>query len=123
MTFKEEVCALIERHGVWLDENVEKIAQSLDRCAMPDGGASSPLREALNIAHQITGTSGSIGYPHISAAAAELEESLSQILASGSEVISDARGDDLRAQVDRLRSLAASTSPAQSELYAKFING
>lgn len=73
---------LVTRHCETLRRNVAEVAL----CIRPlDGAAIDPqaVEKSVSITHQVKGSGGSLGFPEVSAAAAELERHLRLLDAAG----------------------------------------
>lgn len=66
--------ALIKSYCDTLANQMVEIAGHLEDLKHQRGDAAAALTRSLDIVHQITGLSGSMGYPEISVKAAELEK-------------------------------------------------
>jgi len=119
----EQLRALIERHCTTLSVELEAVRTCLERLDEPDIAASEVIAEAIGLAHKIKGSSGSIGYPEISAAAALLEHYLRSLESLGEE-LGPVQRRQISAHFDGLERLIARISPEASTLYnAQFPQG
>jgi chemotaxis protein histidine kinase CheA len=80
---QEELRALIRKHCLTLKERVGVLGDMVAGVGRADRGSNAMTREARELAHQITGASGSMGFRPVSAAAAALERYLESLLDRG----------------------------------------
>ncbi len=116
MTVQEELRALIERNYLKLCEQLEAVTRLL-----VERDPEAPFDQALiaaaqSLTHQLRGSAGTIGFSRLSAAAAELDESLSRLMFDQSPVAAD-RLEGCLGLLIALRSIAAQTTPDMSALY------
>lgn len=112
----EQLSALIEKHCTTLTVELESVRNCLDRLDGSDQPVAEVIAEGIGLAHKIKGSSGSIGFPEISAAAALLERHL-RSLAELDETLSPAQRDQVFAHYDGLARLIRQVSPEASTLY------
>lgn len=74
MSLEDEIRAVVARHCETLLRDLEEVAESIARLYKERSDAS--VDAAIRISHRIKGSSGSIGFPAVSQAAAALEEAL-----------------------------------------------
>lgn len=112
----EKFKALLDKHCVWLEDTVKRIDEDLILTKRDKASRSWAVAEALMLTHQITGTSGSMGFNEVSERAALLEEQLKPLEFSEGDDYSQ----DLEHSIELLRSLkveADKVSPERSSLY------
>lgn len=115
---QDQLRALIADHCDWLGEQVTAIADAL---LTADGGIVAEqdvVLRARETTHQITGTTGTMGFGAIGHLAAELEDALAAMAETGSfeDEVACAQIGALLAQ---LRMQAATMTPEQSSLFHK----
>ncbi len=117
MTIQEQLRVLLARHCASLSADVDMIARSLSEVLNPNANQAVSISNALAVVHQIKGTSGSMGYPALSDAAARLEGCLKDLEPRAGYI---SEGDLQSAMID-LRALeqqARSATPEVSPLYS-----
>lgn len=119
---RDQLRALIERHCVTLRGHVEIIGRNLAHMSESSTRKPEALAEAESLAHQLKGSSGSIGFPQVSAAATALDEHLKQLCAAGGTVTAWEK-DRLCSLYEELRNVTAAISPESSTLYALSVSG
>jgi len=119
---QEQLRALIERHCVTLREHVDAVGRNLRRSFGPPEGDLDALAEAESLAHQLKGSSGSIGFSQVSAAATTLDDHLKTLCALGGRM-NEAQRARLFELYDELRTIAEAISPEKSTLYHATLNG
>lgn len=92
------------------------IGRSLSEVLNPSANQAASIRNALEVVHQIKGTSGSMGYPALSAAAERLEGCLKG-LAPRAGQISEGEFQSVMTCLRALEQQAQSTTPEASPLY------
>lgn len=115
MTAKERMRDLLKRYCTNLSGQLEILDQFLSQNCDIDARSSVPLAEAQNITHEMRGTSGSLGFSDIAAAASALDNDL-KLLAT-LDHISQARLRISKAHFARLRKTASQATPQGSTLY------
>jgi HPt (histidine-containing phosphotransfer) domain-containing protein len=116
LTIQEQLRALLTRHCASINADVDMIARSLSQVLNPNANQSASIRKALEVVHQIKGTSGSMGYPALSAAAERLEGCLKGVEPQAGQISEG----DLQPVMIYLRALeqqAQRTTPEVSPLY------
>ncbi|MCW5695312.1 MAG: Hpt domain-containing protein [Bauldia sp.] len=103
--------ALIERHCATLRANTELIGQLIGSMAGPDGGTAA--RQALDLAHQVAGAGGSIGFRAVSTAARAVEQELKRAIQAPAASSRAA----LIVRFQTLRETVAAVRPEESSLY------
>ncbi len=126
---REQLRALITRHCTTLAHEYEALTACLVRLDAVerevDGsdGSSSDLRvlmavrEGFELAHKIKGSSGSLGFAAISAAAGELENHLKAVERATVSVTDEEVGKAIKAALGALGELIRDVAPEQSALY------
>jgi HPt (histidine-containing phosphotransfer) domain-containing protein len=76
VTIQEQLRVLLTRHCATISTHVDMIRRSLSEVLNSNANQAASIRNALEVVHQIKGTSGSMGYPALSAAAERLEQCL-----------------------------------------------
>lgn len=112
----EEMRALITKHCSTLVVELEAIRDALDNLGQSNIDVTAVLAEAVERAHKIKGSSGTIGFPEISAAAAALEYCLRELVHRGGAIEADDRNRIL-SRYDRLDNLVRSVTPERSTLF------
>jgi HPt (histidine-containing phosphotransfer) domain-containing protein len=116
MTLQEQLRALIERNHTKLLDQVATLTQLLAECDRSGKLGQAPIVEAQRLTHQMRGAAGSIGFGKISAAAAELDESLKTLREGDGEIPADQLGASL-ALLAALQHVASESYPEASPLY------
>ncbi len=113
---QDQLRALIAKHCSWLSAQVADIATCMDNLKSGDSGGAADVRKAIELTHQISGTSGSMGFRAVSARALELEEHLLEI-EKMNDFHDDARYARARSLLGLLRDAAGGATPENSSLY------
>ena len=113
----DELRRLIERHCRSLKKLADEVGLHLALIA--NGGAvrRAELDRVLDVAHQINGSSGSIGFIEISESAADLEDQLKMLSNLDPEHSADSLILAAMASFERLRRLVDNLTPQQSALF------
>ena len=80
---QDQLRALISRHCAWLTGQISDIAAALGALEAGSGAPRDVLRQAIELTHQISGTSGSMGFAEVSEAASDLEYHLLDVETRG----------------------------------------
>jgi HPt (histidine-containing phosphotransfer) domain-containing protein len=115
MTVQEQMRDLLKRYCTRLFGQLETLDQLLSQSCGIDTHSSAPLTEAQNITHEMKGTSGSLGFSDIAAAASALDNDLKRLARQGCVSRSQLRNS--RALFARLREVASQATPQKSALY------
>lgn len=118
---EEQLRALIERHCVTIHEYVDRIGRHLSQIRGPSPNESEALTEAESLAHQLKGSSGSIGFMEVSKASTALDDYLKYLCASD-ETMTDEKQAKLLGLYGELRNIAEKISPESSTLYAMTVS-
>jgi len=113
---ESELRALIERHRTTLSRQVTALGRLLTRLDQPAANPLAVIGEARDLAHQLAGSSGSIGFAQVGAAAEALATRLKLLQAAGVPPGADERRR-LYALFDELDRIAEQTTPQDSRLY------
>jgi HPt (histidine-containing phosphotransfer) domain-containing protein len=116
VTIQEQLRVLLTRHCASISADVDIIARSLSEVLNPNANQAASIKNALEVVHQIKGTSGSMGYPALSAAAERLEGCLKGLEPQAGRISEG----DLQPVMTYLRALeqqGQSTTPEASPLY------
>jgi HPt (histidine-containing phosphotransfer) domain-containing protein len=116
VTLHDDLTEVLVRHRGWLAVRLEEIAACMEASLSPAAQTGTKLGHALEIVHQIKGTSGSIGFREVSSAAEALEAHLKSLAARRDADTPDeatARAWDLLA---RLQEDADRAEPERSTL-------
>jgi HPt (histidine-containing phosphotransfer) domain-containing protein len=119
MSIRDELTAVLVRHRGWLAVRIEQIAACIDASTARSQAADHRLAHALELVHQIKGTSGSVGFVEVSQAAEALESHLKSMAAEPDAGPADeavARAWDLLAA---LQARADSARPDRSKLLSE----
>lgn len=117
MTIQEQLRVLLTRHCASINADVDTIGRSLSDVLDPDANQAASIRNALAVVHQIKGTSGSMGYPALSAAAGRLEGCLKGLEPQAGRISAGELQPvmiDLRALERQARSMTPEVSPLYS---------
>lgn len=116
MSIQEQLRALIARHCATIRHTVEAIGRSLEETADPWSSAGMAVARAEALAHQLKGSSGSVGFHGVSAAATALDDRLKVLCAADATVIAS-QMPRVRALYEALQEEASSLTPQSSTLY------
>ena len=111
---QEKLNLLLEKHCVTIKRNVELIGEHLDRAQQAEGPAQA-LSDAVALAHQLKGSSGTAGFHDICVAATALNDHLSAITRDDAPL-----RQDLSRAVELFKTLSRASpaaSPQSSALY------
>jgi HPt (histidine-containing phosphotransfer) domain-containing protein len=111
MSAKAELQMLIERHCHTIAGEVEAVCDSL--AMLWASGEAEAIRSSIEHAHKIVGSSGSIGFPEVSAAAAALERALKAL---PQDDMTAGRRAPIMALFEQLKTSASSMAPEKSTL-------
>jgi HPt (histidine-containing phosphotransfer) domain-containing protein len=90
------------------------VGQLLSQSCYVGAQSLTPIAQAQNITHQIIGTTGSMGFPDVAAAASALDDNLKQLAAGQQRVSQSQVSKQLFA---RLQKIASQATPERSRLY------
>ena len=114
---QEQLRALIEQHCVTLRTTLREIENRI----LPNGDASAPgqadIERALDLAHQMKGSSGSIGFDEVSRRAGLFEDELKSLHAANACDAGTKLGRAAVERFDGLKSLVDGLAPEQSRLF------
>ena len=113
---QEQLRELITKHCTTLANELAAMDACFKNISQPGAECIDAVKEGIEHAHKIKGSSGSIGFPEISAAAASLEFCFRDIAASNAAV-SPAQQEKLVGCYGDLARLIGSVKPQQSTLY------
>jgi len=116
LTAQDQLRALLTKHCRTINELVEKIAGLSAQLSDASGNPTTLVAEIREIAHQVKGSSGSIGFPDISVAAAELDSQLRHLIEAGNHLDSSDWQTSLFL-ISELQRLAKDATPERSSLY------
>jgi HPt (histidine-containing phosphotransfer) domain-containing protein len=111
MSTKAELQMLIERHCQTIAGEVAAVSDSL--AVLWASGSAEAIRSSIEHAHKIVGSSGSIGFPEVSAAAAALEKALKAL---PQDDMTPGRRAPITALLEQLKVSAAAMAPEKSTL-------
>lgn len=115
---QDQLKALIERHCHTIRMTVETVGINLELGCGTPGGRLNSLVEAESLTHQLKGSSGSLGFPHVSITASALNEHLKHLCAAG-RALSGPEKDRLFVLYEALKSTTTTVSPDNSNLYPR----
>lgn len=111
-----QIQELILKHCITLKNECKALGVAVRRISGEGDFTFDDLEEALQLAHRIKGSSGTIGYADISVAAEKLEFFLRDVAAN--EINLDAVGQDkTQAFFTEMEALVDMMTPEQSTLY------
>lgn len=116
MTAQEQLRALLRRHHGTIVEQAEAVARHFSEGLQDESSMPQHVTCILEIAHQIKGSSGSMGFREVSTAAAALETQLKALRGAGSAV----GREEMRAVeglINDFKRLASEAVPERSALY------
>lgn len=113
---QSELRALIERHRETVAQKVTTLGRLLTRLDDPGANPLAAIGEARDLAHQVAGSSGSIGFVRLSAAAETLENRLKSLEAAAVRPDRTER-ERLFALFGELGRITERTAPRDSHLY------
>jgi len=107
---------LINRHCTWLHETMPALRHNLTPLITQGQADCDAVRAAKVMSHQIKGSSGSVGFGEISAAATELDNHISKLMQASALAASGDRQllEDLCL---KLANIVATVTPETSALY------
>lgn len=116
MSATDQLQALLERHCASLDNEIGSIGRKLSAAMLARERYSEMMQETAALVHTVNGSSGSLGFHVLSAAAAKLEDVLNDLARSGR------RPDetDIRQAYEiftEMQRAAAETTPKDSHLF------
>jgi len=112
---REKLNLLLEKHCVTIKRNVELIGEHLDRAQQAEEGPAQALSDAIALAHQLKGSSGTAGFHDICVAATALNDHLSAITRDDAPLRQDlSRAVEL---FETLSRASRAASPQSSALY------
>jgi len=113
---QDQIRRLIERHVVTFRENVASIGRDIRAMWYRDEASADAVRQARDLAHQMAGAGGSIGFRPVTVAARSLEERLRPI--GVDEPIPDIAGQaEIEALFAELERIVLGLTPEESTLY------
>ena len=113
---REKLNALLEKHCVTIKSSVVTLGEHLTR-AREDGAApAEAVTDAIALAHQLKGSSGTAGFHDICGAATELYEHLKQIKGSEGAPMREGMAQ-AAALYETLHRVSQVASPQTSALY------
>ena len=117
MNVQQRVNEIIARHCIWMAETIVQIEHLLRPDDMPSVAGSAELREMRELVHQMTGSSGTVGFAEIGQTAARLEDHLVELIERGTDKVSEPDQSQLKGAFRDLASLIARARPKDSSLY------
>jgi HPt (histidine-containing phosphotransfer) domain-containing protein len=114
MTVQQQLRDLLQRYCVRLSGQLEILDEVLST-GSSGGAALSAIAEAREMAHEMKGTAGSLGFPDISGAASALDDNLKLLV--NQECISPAQLQVSKTLFVQLRKIARQAIPQMSKLY------
>jgi len=116
MTAQDQLRALLTKHCGTINELVDRMAGLSAQASDASGDPTALVAEIRDIAHQVKGSSGSIGFADISEAAAQLHRQLQQLIQGGTHLESPDWQISLFLIIE-LQRLARDATPERSTLY------
>lgn len=110
---QEELRALIARHCRTLEQEMKDVRACLAPMDDPKAPLEPILREGIELTHKIKGSSGSIGFAEISAAAERLEHYLREL----GPALKEVECEQAKQHLGELERLVATARPEASTLY------
>jgi HPt (histidine-containing phosphotransfer) domain-containing protein len=114
---QEKLNRLIEKHCASIKHTVSQVGGLLAQ--IRDGAASAPLDsvcEAEALAHQLKGSTGTVGFREVCEAATALDDHLKILCRADSEAVINGIGDTMLL-FDRLSAIVSTITPSASTLY------
>ena len=112
---QNELRVLIERHCATIRQYTDAIGGYLKEGLFGDTVSRQALIEAEKVAHQLKGSSGSIGFSDVSAAAASLDDQLKTLCAEDNDIPRQER-EKVAGLFEVLDELSKTLAPEQSTL-------
>lgn len=117
MNVQQRVNEIITRHCVWMTAQIAQI-----ECAMTgepgiDRLRATQLGELRELVHQMTGSSGTVGFAEIGRTAALLEDHLVELMQSDGHQLSEHDASQLVGLLRDLKQMIAEARPETSTLY------
>ena len=114
---------LIERHCAWLAEKMPELARHFpppDASSEADGRAAVPeqLVALRELAHEICGSSGTLGFAEIYQAAYDLEQVVVSLIENNEPALREETERRMRELADDLKSRITEVKPEASSLLA-----
>ena len=116
MTAQDQLRALLRKHCGTINELVDRMAGLSAQLSDASGDPTTLVAEIRDIAHQVKGSSGSIGFSGISEAAAQLHSQLQHLIQGGNHLESSDWQTSL-SLISELQRLAKDATPERSTLY------
>lgn len=116
MPVADQIRALLERHCSQLGADIGLIGSKISHAISDGRPCPAAIQEAVSLTHQVTGTSGSLGFSELSAIAAKLESELNNIVVSG-ERLDERAADAVNKLFLELQMAADNTRPSDSKLF------
>jgi HPt (histidine-containing phosphotransfer) domain-containing protein len=117
MTAQEQLRALLRRHHGTIVEQAEAVGRHFADGIQDEPSMGHHVACMLDIAHQIKGSSGSMGFRDVSAAAAALETQL-KALRGGNSAMAREEMRAVEGLIDDFKRLAREATPERSALYS-----
>lgn len=117
MTAQEQLRELLRRHHGTIVEQAENVARHFSEGMQDEASMGHHVTCILDIAHQVKGSSGSMGFREVSAAAAALEAQLKSMRGAQTGM----HREEMRAVgglIDDFKRLAGEATPERSALYS-----
>ncbi|MGI9419316.1 MAG: Hpt domain-containing protein [Geminicoccaceae bacterium] len=116
MPVQDQIRALVQGHCDRLPDHVDEIGGKLSRLVNAETDHAAHLGDLIELTHKLNGSSGSIGFRDVGAAAAALEEHLTELAQSQTKPEAP---DLARILVlfNALERLASQATPEDSTLY------
>lgn len=116
MSVQDQVRALIQGHCDGLGDHVDEIGGKLSQLVNAGTDHAARLGDLIALTHKLNGSSGSIGFRTVGAAAAALEEHLAELALSGIKPEAPELAHAL-VLFNTLQRVCAQTTPTDSTLY------
>ena len=116
MTGTDELRSILSRHCAALPDEVDSAAGAFAEAVLRRDAYNALTCKAIEIAHKINGSSGSLGFGRLSAAARQFEDALIESRATEAEP-DEGQVQALYGLLDELKVIAGRTVPEDSSLY------
>lgn len=117
MKVQDQLRALLERHCATVRQNVDSIGRMLREVSAPGIRPAAAVGRAEALAHQLKGSSGSVGFPEVSSAAKALDDQLKLLCAIGDDTAILSQMAGVHSLYDELKRQASAITPQSSTLY------
>ncbi len=116
MTGTDQLRSILSRHCSALPDEIDSAAGAFAEAVLRRDAYDALTCKVIEIGHKINGSSGSLGFGRLSAAARQFEDALIESRATGVEP-DESQVRTLHGLLDELKVIAGRTVPEDSSLY------